>query len=627
MAAEGEDDLETGDESNVPPEKVSRRGGRRSLFIALGATVLLALGLLSAQNWQSEDEVLRPLGTGRRHDRRAKRFAKLYIAQHKATYRLGHLVRMHDAGFHSVASSLVKRFLKSKKKKPTEVEKQREAQAEAAKALEAARERGARKLYGWLCWRVMVPVWTGCLAALATWMGLMLEERTLPAIKALCAAAEIPDDVAGATILALATGGFEVLFSAVETLEGQVGVGLDFVLGTGVVNFGLILPVVCAASTAVPIELSLGSVLRDGGFALLAFLALLVVVADGQVNLAESLSLLALYACHVAACFLLGSGKQQQRCLKPPPPRKDSLLPNDDDDDDDETTGDDDTSKRRRFVTWAAEAEEPDIKANGDLDHFVRLADDADEPPSLENNDDNSGCCCGMFSKPQRRRKAEVPATPGKTTKHRHDWKSTVLWWSRALFPPAPRITPPTGRRKLHRIMTALKGVALTLLGSALWLVVLLLVLTRLADLFALSARFPLGFAASVFLPAVYAVPDALVAATVARQGQAKAAVANALGVQVVTVLLGVGLPFALANLRAGGTVKVLGSDSDAALRWGVFFLGSLFVGLVLTPYVLSLFDRRRRPQVAPLFTRHNAATLLIVYFVITVFVTLRTTA
>ena len=109
-------------------------------------------------------------------------------------------------------------------------------------------------------------------------MGLLLEERTLPALRRLCRAAQMTEDAAGATVLALATGGFEVLFSTVETVEGRVGVGLNFVLGSGVVNFGLLPAIVALAAArakhALPLELDRLPVLRDGAFARAACAAL-----------------------------------------------------------------------------------------------------------------------------------------------------------------------------------------------------------------------------------------------------------------------------------------------------------------------------------------------------------------
>jgi len=497
-------------------------------------------------------------------------------------------------------------------------------------------------------------------------------------------AADISDDVAGATVLALATGGFEVLFSAVETLEGQVGVGLDFVLGTGVVNFGLILPVVCAASTEHPIELHLGSVVRDGGFALAAFLALLIVVNDGQVTLVESASLLALYACHVSVCFL-SPAISLLFCASSSSSEKNK----DDEDssslitmtsaskDHDENNHDDKGNNNRRRLLDASIMVNNDAEdqiggvrmtkskttVSDDLEDHKREEEEEEEENLLMKKDSILTTSATPSTPTRRRRSCSFlfqrclskylgrPSTVTTLTTTRvrcfghvvarlkrlaaavaeDPCTRRLLRYSRALFPPAPRVITPSKNElklppraaKLKAIGATFRAVLPTLLGSGLWLVFILVILTRLADLLALSARLPLGFAASVFLPAIYALPDVLVAATVARRGQARAAVANALGVQVVTVLLGVGLPFALANLRARGEpVTVLGSDSDAALRWSVFGLGVLFVCLVLAPVLRGLrADRLPNPH----FSRKAAMTLLLAYLAVTAMVTLRT--
>ena len=84
--------------------------------------------------------------------------------------------------------------------------------AASAARVERARARVTRRHYGWLAYRGMAPVYLLLLVALTLWMGLLLEERTLPALRRLCRAAQMTEDAAGATVLALATGGFEVLF-------------------------------------------------------------------------------------------------------------------------------------------------------------------------------------------------------------------------------------------------------------------------------------------------------------------------------------------------------------------------------------------------------------------------------
>ena len=452
--------------------------------------------------------------------------AKNYLTKNARLYRLGHYVRTHSAGLHHKSGA-----------------------AASAARVERARARVTRRHYGWLAYRGMAPVYLLLLVALTLWMGLLLEERTLPALRRLCRAAQMTEDAAGATVLALATGGFEVLFSTVETVEGRVGVGLNFVLGSGVVNFGLLPAIVALAAArakhALPLELDRLPVLRDGAFALAAFAALLVVVRDGRATLGESLALLGLWALHVFCC-LRG-------------PRKRRPAP-----------------------------------------------DDVEEGVEL------------VVRTPSKRSNAhEWPATPAadeddRDAAPRRGMRERFLRLSRACLPPAL----PDGGNAGSELRGAIRAAAPTLLGSALWLVFLLLVLTRLADLLALAARLPLGFAGAVFLPAVYAIPDVLVSAAVAAQGRGRAAVSTVLGVQVVTVLLGVGLPFTIHNATSKNAIRISGLDCDPALRWGVFGIGLTFWGACLAPLA------RGRP---PCFGAGQAALVFSAYVAITATVTART--
>lgn len=434
----------------------------------------------------------------------ARASAQKYIYKNAARYNLGHYIRRQAAGFISTSRSLIDAVRRRKAgargpQRNRQQQRKEQARVKAAALIERERERAARELYGWLTWPIMAPIWLFALLALTAWMGLMLEQRTLPAVRVLCAILRIPDDVAGATVLAVCTGGFEVLFSAVETLEGDIGIGLDFVLGSGVVNFGLILPIIVFVSRRT-VDLDLEPIVRDGGFALLAFVALLVVISDGEVSLLDSLTLLSLYACHVLACvarLALCSGG----IIASPLPHRE---------------------KRQATSTLLGDAGSVDL--------------------------------------------SEAP-----THSSAYQCLAVALKGAHLFLPPPPGLPYSDTLKKApprkHSVAAACGAVAPTLLVSALCFSFLLLALTRLADLLALSARLPFGFSASVFLPIVYALPDLLVAATVASHGQAKTAVANALGVQVVTVLLGVGLPFLLATLsNRGKRVAIFGSDSDVSL-------------------------------------------------------------
>ena len=107
-----------------------------------------------------------------------------------------------------------------------------------------------------------------------------------------------------------------------------------------------------------------------------------------------------------------------------------------------------------------------------------------------------------------------------------------------------------------------------------------------------------------------------LVSASVAAEGRGRAAISTVLGVQVVTVLLGVGLPFTLHNLTSRRSIRVSGVDCDSALRYGVFGLGLLFVATCLAPMTW------RR---TPCFGAWQAGLIFVAYCAVTAIVTART--
>ena len=97
-----------------------------------------------------------------------------------------------------------------------------------------------------------------------------------------------------------------------------------------------------------------------------------------------------------------------------------------------------------------------------------------------------------------------------------------------------------------------------------------------------------------------------------------RAAIGTILGVQVVTVLLGVGIPFTVHGVLNKKPVRVSGTDCDPALRWGVFVVGAAFVAAVLAPAAAG----RSSP---PRFGAKAASLVFAGYLATTLAVALRT--
>ena len=139
------------------------------------------------------------------------------------------------------------------------------------------------------------------------------DQYLAPALETLCARWKVPEDVAGASFLAMGGAAPEIIISIVSTVKGRVLSGKKYlamesftmtlaissVIGSGIIAFSLI-PGLCALSVEEPLQLTRRPLARDIIAYLGSLLALNVVLADGRVDLGESACLLGLYALYVS---------------------------------------------------------------------------------------------------------------------------------------------------------------------------------------------------------------------------------------------------------------------------------------------------------------------------------------
>eukprot|EP00620_Florenciella_sp_RCC1587_P002846 CAMPEP_0182591892 /NCGR_PEP_ID=MMETSP1324-20130603/74796_1 /TAXON_ID=236786 /ORGANISM="Florenciella sp., Strain RCC1587" /LENGTH=244 /DNA_ID=CAMNT_0024809239 /DNA_START=1 /DNA_END=731 /DNA_ORIENTATION=+ len=108
-------------------------------------------------------------------------------------------------------------------------------------------------------------------------LAIVCDDYLCPAIEEICERLQIPDDVAGATLLALGSSAPEIIVNVAATVSGKIDLGLPAVLGSGLLAFGFI-PSLCAFVSpaashskftewnAPLMTLSTGPVLRDAVF-------------------------------------------------------------------------------------------------------------------------------------------------------------------------------------------------------------------------------------------------------------------------------------------------------------------------------------------------------------------------
>jgi len=81
-------------------------------------------------------------------------------------------------------------------------------------------------------------------------------------------------------------------------------------MGSALIAFGFI-PPMCILAVSAPIELELGPILRDIGFYILTLVLMLVFASDGQVDVAESGSFLAIYFVYLLVVMFMNKGVEK----------------------------------------------------------------------------------------------------------------------------------------------------------------------------------------------------------------------------------------------------------------------------------------------------------------------------
>ena len=73
-------------------------------------------------------------------------------------------------------------------------------------------------------------------------LAIVCDEYMCPCIEAICERLEIPDDIAGASLLALGSSAPEIIMNATGTFAGKIDLSLPAVLSSGLIAFGFIPP-------------------------------------------------------------------------------------------------------------------------------------------------------------------------------------------------------------------------------------------------------------------------------------------------------------------------------------------------------------------------------------------------
>lgn len=321
----------------------------------------------------------------------------------------------------------------------------------------------------------------------------------------------IPEDVAGASFLALGSAAPEIVVAAVSTakniLAGDEGdaapfatsIAVSSVLGSGMMAFTLI-PGLCAMAVPAPMQLKRRPFARDALFYLASLIMLWAIVRAGEVKRRDALAMLVLYAVYLVVMAFAPAIRQWYRvsvCGMPP---------------------------KKGLELGQTDLEEPlggkDGSDGGD-------DDDEDEAGPIQ-------------------KALSVPFQP---------MLSFISWT-------CPECEVGTEGETRYPI---------TLIAAFAWLTVFSTILSATVTRWGTLLNLP-ATAMGAFVVAVGAqIPDTVQAIAVARRGHGSMAVASAVGSQVINILIGLGVPWMLTT--AAGLPVMFPDQQDMSLLMTMTYL------------------------------------------------------
>ena len=140
------------------------------------------------------------------------------------------------------------------------------------------------------------------------------DDYLVPALEILCERFAIPDEAAGASILAFGSSAPEILINvaAVTGTTGDVDISINAIMGSAIIAYGLI-PGLCALCAlgngeeegeSPPLMLQTYPVLRDVFFYIAGLVFLVKCVEDGELDATESASLCFVFILYLAAIYV-----------------------------------------------------------------------------------------------------------------------------------------------------------------------------------------------------------------------------------------------------------------------------------------------------------------------------------
>ena len=135
-------------------------------------------------------------------------------------------------------------------------------------------------------------------------LAIVCDDYLVPSIEVFCERMKIPDEAAGASILAFGSSAPEIMINVAAAVDGKVEMSLSAIMGSAIIAFGLIPAVVGISEPVRCSQLDPKPLIRDTAFYLLSLVMLLYYLRDGMLNATECFMLSLLFAVYIAAIYI-----------------------------------------------------------------------------------------------------------------------------------------------------------------------------------------------------------------------------------------------------------------------------------------------------------------------------------
>mmetsp|Transcript_124 Transcript_124/g.148 ORF Transcript_124/g.148 Transcript_124/m.148 type:complete len:442 (+) Transcript_124:77-1402(+) len=377
------------------------------------------------------------------------------------------------------------------------------------------------------------------LGVFVTFVGLavLCDEWLVPHLITLQHKLRLSDDIAGCTLMAFGGAAPEIMISTVAVLGGDVDVGFGIVCGSAIIAFGFI-PPFCYYSIHKPMQIRPWIVLRDS-FAYIIALGMVTAFMftnGGVINIYESVGLLVFYLIYILIVV-----------FAPHP---------------------EDANLKRRKSNFIGVIELRKDNNKGPSETSPLMASDETEKGGGEDNKDHDETDIEDYAIVKCFTPLYTPFANG------FDF---IFKYTIPQPPEEDEVTCPEDAAKISTMWNAL-GVFMAFvwlagLSEGIYELVLLI-----CDHTGFLQPVTVG---GIFLAVGAQVPDALGAASMAKQGQIEGAISSTLSSQVISITLAFGIPWTI-YIAMGSVVDLAQSEtnkiSDSSLLGVVVLLTLTFV-------------------------------------------------